>query len=81
MAQNLVLPVKCEECGAAFDLWYDLQLQEQMRKTAIAQGRAFVSSEKGVTEALKHQKLCWECRKNLGERNVNLEYELSIEFD
>ena len=64
MAQErCILPVKCSECGAVFDLWYDLQAQEQLRG-ASSEGQAFVSFEKRIGRLLRQQQsLCWNCRK------------------
>jgi len=42
-----VIPVRCKNCNAVFDLWYDLQ----------EEGEVFLSTRKIVSESL-----CWKCR-------------------
>jgi len=60
--ERCVLPVKCRECGGVFDLWYDLQAQEQLRKMSF--GRATVFLNKRVSRMLDQQAYCWDCRRN-----------------
>ena len=85
MAQKYILPVRCEECGALFDLWYDLQAQEQLRKVAAqSNGKTFVSLERRMAKMLEKQTLCWECRKTVlvpQDENAEFEYEMSIGFE
>lgn len=84
--ERCILPVKCKECGAIFDLWYDLQAQEQLRN-ASAEGQAFVSFEKRFGRLLKQQSLCWNCRKRAvmkmpSEDNYReAEFEMEFEFE
>lgn len=70
--ERFVLPVKCAQCSAVFDLWYDLQAQEQLRKNP--------SASRALSEMLDSESLCWECRKMaFGEEQD--EYELELEFE
>jgi hypothetical protein len=59
--ERWILPVKCKHCGSVYDLWYDLQAQEQLR--AATKEQAFVSFEKRIARLLSQQSLCWTCRK------------------
>ena len=78
--ERCILPIKCRDCGAVFDLWYDLQAQEQLRTSS--RGRAFVPFEKRFAALLKQQSLCWNCRKNARAENFGgMEYEMEIEFE
>lgn len=84
--ERWILPVKCKHCGSVYDLWYDLQAQEQLR-TASVEGQAFVSFEKRVAKLLKQQSLCWTCRKKAvmnmpqNEESFGSEAEFEMEFE
>jgi hypothetical protein len=59
--ERCVLPVKCKSCEGVFDLWYDLQTQEQLRKRTAGQSLVYLSGNIG--RLVEQQALCWECRK------------------
>ena len=78
--ERCILPVKCRDCDAIFDLWYDLQAQEQLKKTSQ---EGLVSFEKRFSSLLKQQSLCWNCRKRaiMSQMDETAEYEMEIEFE
>ncbi|MBI5804377.1 hypothetical protein HY450_03975 [Candidatus Pacearchaeota archaeon] len=54
MAQEMcILPVQCERCGALFDLWYDLQGDEEGRTSL---------------RKMPSQSFCWKCRQYANEK-------------
>ena len=81
MAQKMwILPVRCGKCGALFDLWYDLNEQEDAR-------RAFISGEQPV-QRLINQSLCWKCRneteeyeQETDEEFITRSFEMLIDFE
>lgn len=74
--QEIVLAIKCERCGANFDLWQDL----------IASGRA--ESKEEVYEALNslggfgniNDHFCWKCRQVVNGESEFEEPEVSELF-
>ncbi len=69
-----------------FDLWYDLQAQEQLRN--VSEGQTFVSFEKRFGRLLKQQSHCWNCRKKAAARMPErddeyneAEFEMEFEFE
>ena len=85
--ERWLLPVKCKSCGRVFDLWHDLQEQEQLRSRAS--GEQIVSFEKRFASLLQQQSLCWTCRKiqamkiSRSEDNYDdtAEFEMEVEFE
>lgn len=82
MAQEMyVLPMRCKRCNSVFDLFYDLQQQEEQLK----EGMNEVLQAKGLSS----QSLCWRCRDEvIGELNENESYtsdednlELTLDFE
>lgn len=85
--ERFILPVRCKECGTVFDLWHDLQAQEQMRNLN-SEGQAFVSFEKRFGRLLKQQSLCWRCREKvflgmpeIEDADGQAEFEMEFEFE
>jgi hypothetical protein len=82
--ERLILPVKCKHCGSVYDLWYDLQAQEQLRE-ASAKSPAFISFEKRIARLLGKQSLCWTCRKkavmNMSQGSYDDGAEIGMEFE
>ena len=50
-----ILPVRCERCSAIFDLWYDLQGEDQ--------DVMFLEGEK--MKRLLSDSYCWKCRREV----------------
>jgi len=77
MTQEMyVLPVQCRGCGNVFDLYYDLQQDEEATK---------LNSEGGavINKTLK-QSLCHGCRKDVAfelHRRINMEHDVSVMKD
>jgi len=78
--ERCVLPVKCKHCGAIFDLWYDLQAQEQLRQMSPGQVSLALSKRTGML--LAQQSHCWDCRKEalFGETGLEDDIEENIEL-
>jgi len=76
--ERCVLPVKCRNCGGIFDLWYDLQTQEQTRQMSSGQVSIALSERKGAL--LAQQAYCWECRKEalFGESEEETEENIEL---
>ena len=73
-----MLPVRCERCNAVFDLWYDLQEQEEMNREMPAWS----------WQVKVEQSLCWRCRTEKEEDSALEEesfsdddYELALELE
>lgn len=73
-----MLPMRCERCNAVFDLWYDLQQQEEINKESFALG----------WQVKVEQSLCWRCRNEREEDSILEEetfseddYELALELE
>ncbi len=81
--ERCVLPVKCQRCNAVFDLWYDLQAQEQLRKEFPVEK----SSAGFRARTLAMQSLCWNCRDEVGFEQAGYlngevgEYEIDLTFE
>lgn len=76
--ERCVLPVKCADCGTVFDLWYDLQAQEQLRNEVGGDSASVLGQLLGA------QNLCWNCRKKAVEDDPEaneLAYDIDIEFE
>lgn len=77
--QNVILPVRCLRCNAVFDLWYDLNEQEEARRAAV--------DEEQTSIELLNQSLCWNCRNETLEEEkenrdlVSESFEMEIDFE
>ncbi|MBI2451548.1 hypothetical protein HYV50_00550 [Candidatus Pacearchaeota archaeon] len=70
MVQEMyILPVRCKRCNAVFDLWYELQKEDQ--------AEIITNYNKNL-----NQFLCWHCRqKFVKEWESKFEYENELEVD
>lgn len=78
-----LLPVRCRGCGTVFDLWYDLQLEQEQGEMDRIQ--------EGDFRKLVKQSFCWYCRKvvsgdsdesgNTEEPDVQTELEFSLSYE
>tara|TARA_Y100000310_G_scaffold345322_1_gene463767 strand:+ start:1057 stop:1293 length:237 start_codon:yes stop_codon:yes gene_type:complete len=77
--QECVLPVQCTQCGALFDLWYDLLEHEDKKE---------ITREIAQERLRGEEHFCWGCRKQMfelrkeeGEAVIGAEEELELAWE